>query len=121
MKKQIKTYKTFSYLKLICCIISKILLLLGGICIARNPKFVAGFKNSIFLLLASFIMHLIAVALESNCYGKCVVICMPSTLGFGLSHLCLFFLTAVMCFRTNAFFARYRDRFSDLSQKLSPH
>lgn len=66
MKKQIKTYKTFSYLKLICCIISKILLLLGGICIARNPKFVAGFKNSIFLLLASFIMHLIAVALENN-------------------------------------------------------
>lgn len=66
MKKQIKTYKTFSYLKLICRIISKILLLLGGICIARNPKFVAGFKNSIFLLLASFIMHLIAVALESN-------------------------------------------------------
>lgn len=66
MKKQIKTYKTFSYLKLICRIISKILLLLGGICIARNPKFVAGFKNSIFLLLASFIMHLIAVALENN-------------------------------------------------------
>ena len=66
MKNQIKTYKTISYLKLICCIISKILLLLGGICIARNPKFVAGFKNSIFLLLASFIMHLIAVALESN-------------------------------------------------------
>lgn len=66
MKKQIKTYKTISYLKLICRIISKILLLLGGICIARNPKFVAGFKNSIFLLLASFIMHLIAVALKSN-------------------------------------------------------
>lgn len=66
MKKQIKTYKTFSYLKLLCRIISKMLLLLGGICIARNPKFVAGFKNSIFLLLASFIMHLIAVALESN-------------------------------------------------------
>lgn len=66
MKKQIKTYKTFSYLKLLCRIISKMLLLLGGICIARNPKFVAGFKNSIFLLLASFIVHLIAVALESN-------------------------------------------------------
>lgn len=66
MKKQIKTYKTFSYLKLLCRIISKMLLLLGGICIARSPKFVAGLKSSAFLLLASFIMHLIAVALESN-------------------------------------------------------
>lgn len=66
MKKQIKTYKTFSYLKLLCRIISKMSLLLGGICIARNPKFVAGLKSSAFLLLASFIMHLIAVALESN-------------------------------------------------------
>ena len=57
----------------------------------------------------------------THCCEKCVVMCMLSTLGFGLFHLCLFFLTAVMRFRTDAFFALHRDRFSDLSQKLSPH
>ena len=53
--------------------------------------------------------------LDAYCYEKCVVMYMLSTLGFGLFHLCLFFLTAVMRFRTDAFFALHRDRFSDLS------
>ena len=64
---------------------------------------------------------MLLVLMHHFCYEKCVVMCMPSTLGFGLFHLCLFFLTAVMRFRTDAFFALHRDRFSDLSQKLSPH